>query len=857
MTIRVTPYFHNRWTVFFATTYTFEPRAFDDFWFRRLGDPPLNANILVDSRRLDKLYSRSEPWALQRVNSHYLVRGVGLTNGAFHPKTYFFANRTEGALLVGSGNLGMSGLEEGHEVFTAFHSADPEQVGTVRAWRDWMSRLVSSVGDDRLTSRWIAAQREAQWLQGTATDSDSRFVANLDGSILTQMVDGLAAPVDELHVLAPFYDAHAKALQEIIKRLAPRQIHVYAARDTSVDGESLAGVLRGSGADVQVFTFDPSERVHAKLVGIVAGDNGRLLSGSANTSQAALLGSVASGSANVEAGILLDTTPDRVRQAFVPHNLTLRLSSIEHLAGLLYDGTDEPAEQGYALVLKSASLLADERVRVTYTGTYGAGAILLTNGQTTQPLVGQDTAGALAGIEGSRLVWLASATGEQLSNRVAVDVPKQLDGWLQARVETSNKPDGLQGSDLSTPVGEMLSRLHEECVFDADETPAARNAQRLAGEDENIDPTFWERLLQEDLRADPRTSNYHRWAMAAADRHFIDNDDIFALMHTMLNRVSALDPPRLMGGQDSEVVGEHKPKAKWTPERRLQVRLFNVLERWCRATNDPRLRWIDRLAPTRNYVALLTAIGTCWQEGYLPAERLNRLACTLFTSFIGARGGVGYCSAVDADTRRRVIAVLSGEPAQVAAALAYCAFQPGARWVDYIFDWQPSLLVGIEDGIMVVGPDAARLVTGITGTPCSEKAIDERLYTTAFYENDQHWCDALRQEMGLNSVAFSKESMVQSVGAHLQVSGVDDPLHDPRLVILVRRLLTYRRTRHVVVSFSKGRLVAKIGDQMFIRFGTNTLESEQPLTESTLSSLEGTGSGWAGMSPAQVTAQTA
>jgi hypothetical protein len=256
-------------------------------------------------------------------------------------------------------------------------------------------------------------------------------------------------------------------------------------------------------------------------------------------------------------------------------------------------------------------------------------------------------------------------------------------------------------------------------------------------------------------------------------------------------------------------------------------------------------------------VALLTALGTCWQEGYLPEERVIELTCTLLSSFIGARGGSGYCSAVDQETRERAVSLLSGEPAQVAAALTCCAFQPGARWVDYVFAWQPSLIMGLEDGLIAGGPGAARLVASISGKPCSEKEIDERLYAAAFYENDQHWCDALREELGLSSVAFSKETMAQSVGAHLRVDGFDDPLHDPRLVILARRLLTYRRAGYVVVSFPQGRLSAKLGEQIYIRFGTNTLESEQPLTEGILSSLEGTGSGWAGMFPAHVAAQTA
>src|SRR6478752_6685606 len=110
MTLRVVAAYDRRWTVFWATTYSFELPFFESFLLPRLGEPPLNATLLVDAgqhaKALQDLTSDT-PWRGARANRDYLLRGVAPTNGAFHPKTYLFANERTGLLYVGSGNLTM------------------------------------------------------------------------------------------------------------------------------------------------------------------------------------------------------------------------------------------------------------------------------------------------------------------------------------------------------------------------------------------------------------------------------------------------------------------------------------------------------------------------------------------------------------------------------------------------------------------------------------------------------------------------------------------------------------------------------------------------------------------------------
>ncbi len=370
MTVKVSSYFQNRWTLFWATSYTFEFSIFDEFWFPRLGEPPLNATLLIDATQLAETWadiSEGEESRVRRANRDYLVRGVRLGGGAFHPKTYFFANNKEGVLLVGSGNLGIPGLEEGHEVFAVFESKHEDELRAMRQWRDWMERLIAEIDDRQVSSRWLDLRSRTAWLQGH--EERSIFVSNWDRSLLSQFIESLTHPVDELHAMSPFFDQSAGALRGLIDEARPRQVHLYVGRDTSVDGSELMDVLETSGAELHLYGYEPDDRVHAKLLGAVSGKVGTLLSGSANITRAALLGAQADRWSNTEAGVLLHTDAGRVRSAFAPDRLVVVERTLESVADLTFRPSTH--RKGDTLFLRSAIMLPAQCIEVAYTGDLG------------------------------------------------------------------------------------------------------------------------------------------------------------------------------------------------------------------------------------------------------------------------------------------------------------------------------------------------------------------------------------------------------------------------------------------------------------------------------------------------------
>jgi hypothetical protein len=844
MSIQITPFFQGRWQVFWATTYTFDPRVFDEFWLPRLGDLPLNVTILVDFDRLARIWSEvsaDERWRLRRVNRDYLVRGVRVTDGAFHPKTYFFANSHEGVLLVGSGNLGLDGLEDGHEMFCRFHSKDAQGLNAIQGWAAWMDRLVKRVDDYLVTARWLDVRSRAGWLSGPA--EPSLFVSNWDRPLLNQVADAFTAPVDELHVLAPFFDAKAQALHRLIALAQPRHVHVYVGRDTSVHGENLIAVLRGSGAEAAVRGFEPDRFVHAKLIGIVSGDEGWLLSGSANLSLAALTRTAASGTGNVEAGVLLRTTSEIVRSAFVPGRLQVIDRPLNSLVDLRYTKPEEPVPAPLALL--SATRQPDHCVRVSYTGQchmplfLGAfvGRQPLQDGVTIEPFL-ED--------EDVTLVWLADAAGAPLSNSVPLDDIARLKQCLQERSESGDRPREIDEQDLQTPVGKMLQRLHRACIFDIADTSAVQRAQAAA--EETDDPTFWDRLVQEDLRLDPRFHQYQRLGHAGPD----DEDDVFALLRLMLDRTpqpAAFHPVRDGSEDGVDNIRTGKP---WSVSRRLQVRLYHVLERWSQAISDPRHRWIDVLAPVRNYTALLGAIAECVAESHLDRDHIVRLLGTLFGNFIRTERGKGYLFSLTDAERRQAIAELSPSVQSLAAALAYIALQPSAKWREYLFSWQSFLAPALELGIMRATEDVTTWIGLLVGKPVAAEEIAKRLTWAARYIDDPHWCAMMQRDLSLPKLAFKVEKMYGGYAATLHIDGVPEPFTDSRLVTLVREALAYRKVNGLLLALPNGRMNVQIGETFVARINRIEYESTQIVTHQLMEALEAAGAGWGAMLPTMI-----
>jgi hypothetical protein len=845
--VRVAAQFRPGTRAFWGTTYALDLTLFDQYLLRQLGGPPLNAVVLADHWKLSQMWDRLEPeqhYLARQANRVYLLRGMQLRGGgAFHPKTFLFARRDEATLLIGSGNLTRSGLDAGKEAFASFSTATDEGLSTLRAWGRWIGRLVDRADDEQLSQRFATLREQCLWMTGPAVPSP--FAVNDERPLFEQFVEQLPGRVDELHVSAPYYDRDAKALAEAIRQTQPKRLHLYFGLATSVHGPALAGVLDEADCDVRLHRFEPPTFVHAKLVGAVCGKQGLLLGGSPNLSRAALtLTHAGTSHGNCEVALMRRGSAEEVRSPFLTSGMDLIDLPAAHLHDLEFDSGD-PAEGRPAVALRRASWRKDGRIAVTADP----------EPQPTQRLAwvagsasldGPVTGDALAeSNEPPLLAWLVDEAGETISNAVAIDDPNALDRSLASRDPSRDRPGELHEQDAETPLGRLMSWLHQQCIFDLDDTPAARRAQGAQDEAPEEDSTdFWDRLFSEELDYDPRTQNYRRMGPTVMPI----GHDLFRELEIMLAK-APLDHPVLrliMGGPTGpQQPGEDPPGGSgvtWTLEARQRVRVTNVLSRWCRAVSDPRHALLRPDAPAANYQALVSVLVNAWAEHALDDDRLMRLTNELFGAFLGDGKSPGFLGRADEQLRATVLLQVDDAIREWAAGLAYLALRPQTPWHEVVYDWQPYLRRGlIDSNVMVVGERTTIFVARVVGEEVGQRQIEDVLLARAEYIDEEKWCEGLAEALGLQRVSLRTISN-PAAPLRIRLDGVTEPLTDSRVVEAALNAMRFRKADAIGVEIDGFVAVLRPGYPPVAKLGPDagakTVRSPIVITRERLDAIE-------------------
>lgn len=793
-----------------ATTYNVELSLFNEYLLRRLGDAPLNAVVLADQRRLDESLATVPAERLDTlgpVNRRWLLRGMQVGSGRFHPKSYLAVRGRTATLIVGSGNLSTYGIDGGREVFTSFTSGTPVGDAALATWRNWMRRLVGASGDTLLAERFADLEQRLPDLEGLAAVADSPLWHNLTeplGPRFCSAVVAAAGSVEELVVTAPFFDEEAKALSHLVDRLKPKLLRLYTTSTTSVAGPALGQRLRDTGCELELYAYEPDRFTHAKLIGAISGSRGWVLSGSANLSRAAL--TLPAGPANVELGVFAALSADQVRDAFLPAGveaLPLRLEDLEHLT---YDSDDTPA-QTVPVRLQRATLIGDDRVQIQTAPTV-AGHWLLADHHVRSTLAGTVTVDALAG----PLVRIEDEDGEALSNWALLEDPDALARTLAtAQAGASSRPAELTGTELDTPLGRALLYLHRNLVMDASEIPTATaggtgvtNDETTAGDVDDL----WERLERETLGRDPRAGTYGRLVSARA-RADVLSDPLVELLDAMRDQAPGEGPSAPFGASVlARLVREHtddveRAKVTWSTSARIRVRTRNVLRRWAAAQTDPRLAWVNPMAPLQN----LQAVATVFVDLYLRAldnnqseldpTDLDDLWARWFVPIIGTGRQDGWIDRAGLSSEELAEHVTDGF-AEICTALCWLAIRPGPARRERVVAWQATLSAALGRGLLDPTDDSAEYVSLIVDHDVVRDQIETDFLEAIDFMDDRLWCAMTATDLELDALDLEPgplgDGSVKAV-----VRGVADPLQDPRLARLVVALRAYRAVDAVVV----------------------------------------------------------
>lgn len=272
-------------------------------WYR-------NQIVLGDGHLLARDIQRYKSGgSLRHLNRSWIAAPVA-SNHSVHAKAIMLAGPESGLLLVGSGNLNMTGYARNGECFTPYRWSEdsPDDLSAFTAVRDLTEQLrdrdlIDDVAVERLRVFWHAYD---WWNEAPAPDGPVRH--NLDVPLGRQLVDrvGLEA-VTELTVATPFHDPKCAALRRLVDQLHPKRLRVLVQRDRcSVDPDHLTAVLaaaKGTAHSIAAFG-DETAYLHAKIIHVRTTTRDICLTGSANCSMVALWNR--NPAANIELGNLAE-----------------------------------------------------------------------------------------------------------------------------------------------------------------------------------------------------------------------------------------------------------------------------------------------------------------------------------------------------------------------------------------------------------------------------------------------------------------------------------------------------------------------------------------------------------------------
>lgn len=824
-------------SAFWATTYNIDLTLFSEFLLSRLGDPPLNVVVLSDQTRLDsslKRIPRDNVDTLSSVNKKWLLRGILPGTGSFHPKSYLSVTGKRVKLLVGSGNLSSNGINEGHEVFTVFHSGTLVGDAAISIWVDWMYRLIELVGDTTLAGRFQHLKNLLPSLPTTAVFKPLLF--NLETPITDQFISIIKSEstneIDELLVTAPFFDGQAIALSRLLNDLHPNRVKIFLNNTTSVNGECLREVLEKSRATIEVIGYKPDVFVHAKLIGVIATGKTWLLSGSANLSQAALT-QIPSHGGNIELAVLSRPEVNTITDFFIPPGLTVSVQNIDYL-NILKHADIEDDDGVSSIHLVCAILLTDGRIEIRVASPAQSDWFLDDLFDQMQLLVKSESILVTSGPLTGRLVRIINEDKDTISNQVIVDDSNALESILTDKPEHSRNelPPELTSGDLDTPLGKALVWLNQNLIMDVSErlTKIPQNGLNIEEVGNQEDDDLWQRLEKEQLSRDPRSTTYSRILV----RNLTESSPIFDIIDILRNRAPDVSPRKSGKSLIQQLLNYEKksedqiniPAHRWAMSTRIRVRAKNVLKRWANAQTDERLVWIDPLAPISNLVMIMTVLTELHLENAyddmeveLSIDDLNELWLQWLKPIVGSDKSKGWLDRLDPDDLELAAQRIPSWIPEISAALCWLATGTGSER-STIIEWQPVIAAALKHNFLEPTELSADFLTIVFGKSITYPKVEEHLLKVIDFIDDKLWSEKTRGELGIKELEITlPPSGAPRLGFQLNVSNIQNPLWDPLVPRLIVSACNYRKKDGLAIYSSDftWRIVISVGKSIIYR----------------------------------------
>ena len=197
-------------------------------------------NILADSSQVDKAVEFTDPQYLTHIGKEYSVSSMK-ANGAFHPKINFFVGYNAVLVLIGSGNLTVTGHGKNHETFTGFMIDDDNDLHRPlieECWQyllsfkdqfgDFERRRILNEIPDNCNILDNNRLQERHKLHKVADNLQAALLYHEKGkSILSQLADII--PLNEvmkISVLSPYFDHDGATLRNLLELCSNAKMNV-------------------------------------------------------------------------------------------------------------------------------------------------------------------------------------------------------------------------------------------------------------------------------------------------------------------------------------------------------------------------------------------------------------------------------------------------------------------------------------------------------------------------------------------------------------------------------------------------------------------------------------------------------
>lgn len=305
------------WRHALILTYGLDALFFENALLSMLGNSCRNRIILADGRRyLDACQGYADNNLVRNMNQLYVAEGI-FTHHAAHAKLILLTHPERGRILVGSGNLDLSGYASGGEQFTHYEWSpdEPSALPAFQtAWELIRYLIRTEVISDTARAQLDYLENECRWINNPIPTRWQPVRHNLKESFLSQFTAAIAGrPVEELSVMVPFYDEQAFALQQLLKRLQPSKTRIIIQSGrTSVDPDALQTILDSVPGEKELLAVSnpsgDSPYFHTKLYLAKLADTAVCLQGSPNLSRRAMLWTAEDGQGNIELANLLTSS---------------------------------------------------------------------------------------------------------------------------------------------------------------------------------------------------------------------------------------------------------------------------------------------------------------------------------------------------------------------------------------------------------------------------------------------------------------------------------------------------------------------------------------------------------------------